>query len=640
MNFKGKSNKVKHKFGGLTVGEANLVKAFESLFEHSPNDVYKSGGGSTFPNISNKIPSTDTLLTQSSKQLPVTNTNVTAPATVSGTIAEYVSKIPVIGQFGANFINTGNPTTSTNIYKYGGGMSKDLAKKELEDNSKMFGTASSIASMVPGIGGLLGGAIQGIGGLFADDIKDKYDTTPLRSESNIYGNLKLGGYVTKKFKQYNTGSHDSGNDQPIDSEGRPSGKADGGYVQNNENAYDMGNGSYVMSDTLVNPMTGNTFNIDAMKINNKYKNADNIPEEQNAIDANMKRLSIINDKMRITKEAVLKACGGKTKQMYNGGPTDPDPRFTQQVDTNVTPLTTINPDDLLIDPITGSVNATSNPQSFTESNSGLALDTSSENGQTIKLGEDLATTTYNPKAAKQVGEGDFNYNWIAAGLKAVALGKSIDDALTPAEKEKTILPNYYKADRQIYSANADYTQAKQDAVGAANLMSNMNRSASTNFGAFQGRQSMNFANLAQQIGNISTQENNMRSQQALQRGQYETNKAVDTANRRYQNRIDNQMNQANADLADQKLFSELSQIGTTFNEYQYYKDALKNNRELAAMKIKEASAILGAKYENFGFDENFMDQISKGNYDGVDFNQLVKFIGTAEQVKKANKSKG
>jgi len=627
---------------GLTQSQLNLVSALNSLLAHQPNDVFKLDGGPTNPK------KRDTYMTNNVKQMSSSDRAIinNSRLTVS---------YPTV-----SFEKQGSgKSKSRDRYreKAGGGMSNDVMNQQLADNNQMTGMLSSAVSMIPGVGGILGGITSMLGKSFGNDIADKFNTKPLKSETNIYGNLKLGGYVNKNFIQYNTGSHDSGNDLPIDSNGNASGKATGGYVQNKENAYKFGDNSYVMSDTLINPETGNLFNIDAAKLNSKYKNADKLPEEQNAMDFGMKRLSVINDSMRNIKEQVLKACGGSTKKTMEGGGdpvrnrpwVDAYGNVNQPDNQQIEPLAPINAEvPLATDPFAGTQ---VNSENYLNANP-IPDNTNILGNSEINLGTNLtpmeyrSPTTDNPgllesasTSTTKTEPGGFNYNWLAAGLKGVALGKSIADALTPAEKERPILPNYGKADREMYSANADYTQARQDALAATNLSSNMNRSSASNFGAFQGRQSMNFANLSRQLGNISMQENNQRSQQAVQRGQYEATKSVDKANRLYQNRVDNQMNQANADYADQKVFSELSQIGTTFNEYQYYKDALKNNKELTEMKIKESAAILGAKYENFGFDEAFMAKMAKGDYEDVDFNQLVKFIATGAQLKKA-KDKG
>lgn len=641
VSIKGKSHKVKHYNGGLTTSQINLTKALESLF--GGKDVFPQkfpDGGPVFPALNNKPESTATAI------LPRQgNYSIESSGPIISTLEEVGQMInnalPNSAKLVTNEMDpvmpTSNPTANFKINtktignrireKAYGGITQEEQTDINNQVNKVNQTGSAISaglSAIPVFGPILGGISSLVTTGLASSKKEKLEfenrAQPLKTPENIYGNFANGGHVVNGFKQYNTGSHNTGQDQGIDQNGVPNNNAQGGYIQNQENAYSQNEQTYVMSDTLVNPETGNLFNQDAAKLNKKYNKADMIPEEKNAIDFGMARLSKLNDTMRNLKEQVLKACGGPTKKaMPFGGPIAPallTPIVGNNIGTysNILDIAPIINNNRLIDLQNNAVlpNVTTTPDEY-------------------------------PGVSKTVQEfikpqkSPFNANTVALGLKGLGLAKSFSDALTDPEKESVIAPDYSKADKQIYSANIDYTQARQDALAAANLASNVNRSSSSGFQSFQGRQAMNFANLADQLGNIGMQENNQRSQLALQRGQYETNKALDTANRKYQNRIDNQMNKANADLADQKLFSELTQIGTTFNEYQYYKDALKNNKELAETKIKESASILGAKYENFGFDKDFMDKIANGDYDGLDFDQVIKFIATADQLKKAGK---
>jgi hypothetical protein len=224
----------------------------------------------------------------------------------------------------------------------------------------------------------------------------------------------------------------------------------------------------------------------------------------------------------------------------------------------------------------------------------------------------------------------FNANAVAMGLKAVALGKSIADALEKPVVEKPMFTDYNASDRQMYGTNVDYTQARQDAMAASNLAANVNRAASSGFNQYQGRMQSTYGNLADQLGQISMNENLQRNQQAMQRGQYETAKAIDVKNTMYQNRIDNLQNLANAKLADQKLFSELSQIGTEFNQYQGYREMLKNNKELSQATINQGLALIGSNYANFGFTKDFIDKIKTGQ---ASVNELVQFMAATDQAK-------
>lgn len=676
VSIKGKKHKVKHATGGLTASQINLTKALESLF----------GGKDVFPQ---KFPDGGPILPITPVSSESTSTNIKIPLgnyskpneggllniidSIGETIGNDLLGIKVDSQDmqkhanamkmietdvpslpegfnnedrkAYNRLKLGlDPAKITPRYSkfryreraYGGitanGTYKNEAVKNIESMQNGLNTFGDVVSMVPGIGTILGSGIKLFGNMNANKrLKDLNNVNNIKSSENIYGNFANGGFVNSNFKQYNAGSHASGMDQGVDAMGNPNNNAEGGYVQNQENAYKFDNTAYVMSDTLINPQTGNYFNQDAAKLNSKYKKADYIPEERNALEFGMSRLSKLNDGMKNLKEQVLKACGGSTKKHADGGPIDP--RFNYLINTETSPLETFN-ENL---PYSFNILSESIP-TYSVLDQGIATDTTNPMGTSSEI--NIGTNLSEPRGGSKKMPLTFpkiKPNDIALALKGAGLIGTIAAAAKPATKEAPILPDYTKSDLQMYLANVDYTQAMQDALGAANLASNVNRSAAQNFGQYQGRQSMNYANLADQLANIQMQESNQRSQLALTRSQYETNKSVDTANRLYQNRIDNMMNQATADLADEKLFSELTQIGTTFNEYQYYKDALKNNKEIATAKIKEAAAILGNKYENFGFSEDFIEKLKNEDYDNLDFEQAIKFMATADQIKKAKK---
>jgi hypothetical protein len=863
---------------------------------------------------------------------------------------------------------------------------------------------STMASLIPGYGAIVSPFIS-----IADQYRDTeiakkeaqqaaLNSRPTQMNTNIYGQMASGGYTTSKFKQYRTGGHMTGNDQLISENGVPSNNNAVASVQNNENAYTNNKQTYIYSDVLVNPETGNPFNVDSAKAVKKYKYADTDPEQRRALDFTMNRLSILNDTMRNMKDSVQKAFGGppdpnnpymptvtnsaagsmttatvvpniipqqtvklntnllavpygelptptergirvtekyentptlnvkhdksfttsksKSKERFRekafGGPPDPvvpivptakiarestsypintfqkpydhtdqmistkplgidpnglpysrgineDPRsnlpklktmdeiigiaasgvthvggydgsgskfksqqrfrekanggltsedrgsdkkpypsvasndfaggnrsypiptkadaidalrlaglhgrgdvrakvydkypdlkkayggnplskmtnmatasvadalafqgrnkpdtplqaaldnndlFFRQSEFNVLPngkrgwehhfdsstFPLVQPWANVLD-FSGSDNSTNTPttqpaqpvtnvaspatnvttpstppptntttsgkpvykKSFVQKNTEPSLDDASNIDLVKEL--DYAVMLDNPKpltidqrsnvAESQIQNQDpyansnnnslpgskrtpFNYNAVAMGLKAVALGKSVADALEKPLVEKPMFTDYNASDRQMYGTNVDYTQARQDAMAASNLAANVNRAASSGFNQYQGRMQSTYGNLADQLGQISMNENLQRNQQAMQRGQYETAKAIDVKNTMYQNRVDNLQNMANAKLADQKLFSELSQIGTEFNQYQGYKEMLQNNKELSQATINQGLALIGSNYANFGFTKDFIDKIKTGQ---ASVNELVQFMAATDQAK-------
>lgn len=497
----------------------------------------------------------------------------------------------------------------------------DVGKRTMSTGGQVL---SSLAGLVPGVGGVLSTAVN----IIDQQIDKNNPATPqlpqLKLNDNIYGAMAKGGNVTKNFKQYNTGSHESGNDLPINVNGNPAQGNNVVTVQNKENSYTNRKGeTYVYSDTLKNPKTGNTFNVDAAKLNKKYKNADLLIEESNALEFNMNNLSMLNDAVKPVENNQMMFNGGKPNKVVS---TLEDRPENYNIDSELSvPIS----DNIMFDANLGSLYETFEQPKL--------IDTTlirKSNDRSLPLLKELdvkpqvvdRSETGNEEILQNKNN-NFNYNSIALGLKGLGLAKSIADSIEPAEKEKPILPDYRQSDKQMYSTNIDYTQAKQDALAASNLAGNVNRSASGSLEQYMGRQAGNFANYADSVGRISMREALDRNQQYVQRAGYEQGKAVDTANRLYQNRIDNQMNRATANLADQKLFTELSQIGSEFNEYQNFRDMVKNNKELTQAYVNEGLAILNSKNSNFGFSDDFIERIKSGK---ASIDELVKFVSTVK----------
>lgn len=473
-------------------------------------------------------------------------------------------------------------------------------------------------SLIPGVGQLLG-PLSGI----VSNIFDKPDLEQMKPDPkmqlnlNPYGKMKYGGIVNDGFKQYNTGSHKSGNDLSVDAEGNPNMNGENS-VQNKENSYPVKNKQYVMSDVLKNPKTGNTFNKDAMSINKKYPKARTSLDQRKALDLEMQFLASLNDAERnaqLDKELIY---GGYTNGDTNGDPTIPassNLQFYSNPETlNGVTVPTLYPKPVASQP------------SIVEptTNNDLPLDTTSF-GNEISTGKNI-TDTFIPQVNNPQPIKSDNTNWanaVGLGLKGAALIGSILDAKRPAEQEKLILPDYQASDRYIKSANIDYTQAKQDALGISNIAGQTNRSLSSNAASFQGREQARLASLSDAISKISEAQNNEQSQLNVRKGIYEQQKAVDTANRKYQNQQNQQMNDANSRFFDRDLMANLSELGSSFNKYAETQKAIKNNKELSQFQINQSLAILNSKYPNFKVDSEVINLIKSG----ASIDDIIKMKG-------------
>ena len=480
------------------------------------------------------------------------------------------------------------------------------------------------ASFIPGVGGVVSTGIGLIDQQIEQDKAKQQNTTapPMKLTINPYGNFAKGGILNDQFIQYNTGSHASGKDLAVDDKGNPNPNANN-FVQNNETSVSIDNKQYVMSDTIVNPKTGNTFNIDSMKINKKYPKARFDFDQKNALEHEMKLLSKGNDLQRAV-ESNVHADGGPIAN------TALKPFFDAQ--RSALPLTNSPFPSYTVQP-----EFDMTPQQVSDQNPSLGLDTTDvvNGAPELTLGKNLAelpqislsennnkAPIFDKTSSSPSGLDASTANGIALGAKGLGLVGSIYDATQPALKEPLILPNYTEADNYMKSANIDYTQAKQDAIGVSNIGANMNRGLSSNAAQYQGREQARLAQLQDALSRINMSESNANSQLNLTKGQYETNKAVDTANRKYQREQNQQMNDANKRLFGRQLASDLTQIGSSFNEYAETQKTIENLKEISKFNTTQALAMLQAKYPGWKLDPNMVEQFKAGK---IDMDQLIKY---------------
>lgn len=439
-----------------------------------------------------------------------------------------------------------------------------------------------------------------------------------------------GGFINDGFTQYSSGSHASGNDTQIDQYGNPveQGVAS---IQNKENMYK----GFIFSDTLKNPETGNKFNTDAIKINKKYKNARLDDITKSTLDFEMNKLQVLNQEKINKKESKMARGGyinppqmpyGDPQQAYNEAwqfnygedpnaiqPIGLDPTVMQNgqimTDRSIVPqVPTLN--------LRSGVNSTGNKpllslnQTFTNT---PVLEQQGSTANQLPAGTTVSNTT--PR-----GLGTLDA--IGLGLKGAALVGSISDAVTPALREPLITPDYSRADQYMQSANIDYSQSKQDSIGVSNIASNNIRSMSGNAGQYLSRQSGRVAQLQDSLSRISEAQNNAQSQLNLTKGQYESNKAIDTANRQYQNQQANYQNDAQSNLFDRTLSADLSQIATQFGQEARAQEAIANNRDLTNFTNSQIIAALNSKYGNFQVSDDIVEQFKSGKI-GID--ELLKF---------------
>ncbi len=426
---------------------------------------------------------------------------------------------------------------------------------------------SALAGLVPGYGALLSPLIKTIDTSINQPFEQ--NQAPIaKLTTNPFG-MKHGGFINDKFNQYRTGSHASQNDLTIDQNGNPDLTGERS-VQNKENMVIIKGQPFVMSDTLTNPKTGNTFNVDAQNLNKKYKNARFNPDEKTALKLGMEMLAKLHNPQTLQTDKKEMSSGGnpRTYSTYSDAPAAFLPTLEQKYRV---------PD---IRQYANPVIPNTPPQTQTTQFTGLS-DSDIMNG-------------------------------VALGLKGLALGRSLFDAVQSPEREKIIKPDYNASDRYLKEATIDYSQAKQDALGISNISGNLNRNNSSGYAQMLGREAARIGTLGDQVSNINQAQTNANSQLNLTKAQVEQQRAVDLANRQYQNRIDNQANQANQRGFQRDLFGDLSKVGSEFNRYAETKRMIQNQKDIQAFNNNQMVSFLNAKYPNFGINSDIMDKLQKG----------------------------
>lgn len=480
------------------------------------------------------------------------------------------------------------------------GSSHSKSKNRFREKSLGGQILQTGASFIPGVGQILSPIVGMVDQMLEQPKQDK--SQPMQVNTNPFGKFAKGGILNDAFKQYQTGSHQSGNDLAVDSKGNPDPNAQD-TVQNNENSYKVGNNQYVFSDVLTKD--GMPFNKHAMKINKKYPDARMNLDQRNALDLEMKNLSKANDAARAKVES---------KQHRDGGPIVPESQNSMWQAQSLSPITV--PTLPLPNQVSSDV---ADFKAMDNSPLEQGLDTTSF-GTEITPGKNLSMTTPVPAVTTSAKTRSYSPNILdsktanAIGLvsKGLALAGSINDALKPAEQEKLILPDYRKADQYMQSANIDYTQAKQDAQGVSNIGAQTNRSLSSNAASYQGREQARLAGLSDQLSRIAEAQNNANSQLNLTKGQIENSRAIDLANRKYTTSQNNQQNDAMGRYAGRILSSDLASIGGEFNKYAETQKIITNNKQLNEFQTNQQIQLLNSKYPNVKITPDIIEKLKSG----------------------------
>ena len=453
---------------------------------------------------------------------------------------------------------------------------------------------------------LIAGAAVGLGKTLYTQFTNQntYEArSPLQMGTGFKGFAKKGANINKSFNQYNSKSHDKGG-QTINQKGNIATTNPVLEIEKKENSYDFTNnkmkgtidnnkGLVVFSDTLRNK--GETYATKAAKINKKYKNADLNTIDKNGLTAELGRLADKNlrdkklEELKTQKEEVGKAIFGANS----------------------------NPNWL-------------NFGSFMENQAkGAFLDKAKE------VGGDNLETYDEWKDRQKATEGlvdkakgmSFN-NKVALGLKGLGLANSFVNALSDYKRDPLFRTDFSKADEKMNQIDANLQQVKTnlDASLNANLKNknNITQSASQR-NAFEQAIYSNYNN---NLVDVGLKEKELKNNINAQLASYEVQKAGDLNSALREQYTNTLQNKANRDYSRELFFNNISKVGTTLNNLEYYKDLANNKNQLAK---EAASNILKNQITAMGITmvDSFENDFAAGKVTADNIRNYIKDMGSA-----------
>lgn len=233
---------------------------------------------------------------------------------------------------------------------------------------------------------------------------------------------------------------------------------------------------------------------------------------------------------------------------------------------------------------------------------------------------------------------DFNYNTIAAALKGGAFLGSVVDALQKPEIETPVGNKYEnQITRLMESRGIDLAPIINEINMGASAGMESARNVAGTAGQFAGLANKISGQAARQISQSAMKQQEMNNQYRAQEAQVKQGLGEADRAEKVRAKVATSQNKAAQRNIARDTVAKMSQLGSAFNKYQYAKDMIQNNSELAKLTIQEGITILGAKYANFGLSDQFMEKMRSGDYTA---NDMVIFMTAVQKAKDSeNKNK-
>lgn len=398
---------------------------------------------------------------------------------------------------------------------------------------------------------------------------------------------RQGGKTTKSFEQYNAPSHEQGG-QNVNEQGIPT--ANGEHeIEKQENKFTYKN---IKRSTYIFP--GESAK-QVNKLVKKYKNADTDPLVRNTLELEIQKIEQANE-MRKAKQNKTKQYkqGGKTYR--EGGPTD---------------LLTGNPRNYSLP----------SDKQFTLPTLPVSNFLNTPKSTEQKLQDTFADYKPSLPKTKVSRPGD-----TLETLRNISLFGNSLQLFNRAEKENPIFTDYGRANAELNNMSANLDPARENAVQGSNAMRNINRGQVSSYNQFSNRESQRLDSLRKTLGEINLSELGLKNNIAGQRSQMFANQALDNKQTIEQNRINNQMNQANNRNIKR-------QIGADILYELDRRSTIENNRQLADATVDQGMVILQNMFPNMTWNVNQVKavqdyqrkKITKAEYEKIMAQEPVQF---------------
>jgi hypothetical protein len=313
------------------------------------------------------------------------------------------------------------------------------------------------------------------------------------------------------------------------------------------------------------------------KIIKKYKDADSNSLSKNAMEIEMNRLAQNNEmrKKKLNQASTKKYSeGGKIKKYNFGG--------------------------ILGSPGNGLLQLSGMLEKIKQGDfSGIHMNTSSSNPTGTPAVNPLPANTKTGNTPQVTPKEPIDLSGVKGldTLRTIGMIGNATQLFSRAETEDPIMADYGKVRKNLNELDANYDPMREQAQQSSNVVRDINRGAATSYQGFAAREAQRVANLTQTMSQLGAQEIQANNQIASTKANVESQIAASNQGTLIQNRINNQMNEAQTRNIKRGISTDiLAEIDR--------RSTIENDKSFAEMTTKEGLALMNTMFPDFGVDAN------------------------------------